>query len=131
MSVLCTQVCIECLVLCTQVCIECQERYCRTCFASYHKKGALARHRAKLVDKPTTDVGETRIESSACPNPGGLLDGQFSEEESAASFQEALLAWRRGGKESSSDSQVDKLEGVLQRRGGSGLKIHACMSYHS
>jgi hypothetical protein len=98
------------------VCIECQERYCRTCFASYHKKGALARHRAKLVDKPTTDVGETRIESSACPNPGGLLDGQFSEEESAASFQEALLAWRRGGKESSSDSQVDKLEGVLQRR---------------
>ena len=78
-----------------QLCRECQERYCQECFTSHHKKGALARHHPVLLSKPAVTANCNR-EGHSNPRPGSLLNGRFSEEDSAASFQEALLAWRRG-----------------------------------
>ena len=108
-----------------QLCRECQERYCQKCFASYHKKGALARHHPVLLSKATVTANCDQ-EDHSTPRPGGLLNGRFSEEDSAASFQEALLAWRRG--EDPSSGQVGPESSKKIEKKGTHWSIHASCS---
>ena len=46
------------------------------------------------------------------PNEGSLLSGSYDEEESAASFQQALAEWRAKGKTTSSAQQVYSSKGA-------------------
>ncbi|KAL9965600.1 hypothetical protein ACROYT_G029422 [Oculina patagonica] len=111
----------------TLVCIECDEKYCVSCFMSFHQKGALKKHSTQtleeyeadqqLVEKesyskpvfsPSTNTPRiTNHEQARSPQmgdttgqPGGaLLQGSYDEQESAQSFADALMAWRNSGKE--------------------------------
>jgi len=42
------------------------------------------------------------------PDPPNLMDGMYSEGDSAKSFQQALKAWRGGGGNESEDIEIDK-----------------------
>eukprot|EP00795_Rhopilema_esculentum_P016738 gene16738-8195_t len=105
-------------------CVECGELYCPPCFKQFHSKGAMRKHAWQPVDQErpyssknkTENTKQTRVAVStsrdssigqAAPkeaqmededslqNSGGmLLGGTYNEEESAASFQEALKEWR-------------------------------------
>ncbi|CAF1389306.1 unnamed protein product [Rotaria magnacalcarata] len=115
-------------------CLECAESYCATCFAHFHLRGALQRHRCVSLNdsrpptpqKKKTPVGadvifkELRFAQSkddffqkSATNAdsfeyndddmqsedgegGELLNGNYDEKTSAASFQQALLQWRKG-----------------------------------
>ncbi|XP_025079372.1 uncharacterized protein LOC112555265 isoform X2 [Pomacea canaliculata] len=113
-------------------CVQCSENYCAGCFASFHLKGALKRHRSvsvhasgprhcktpqPLSQDQTRDSGISGGEATSgdvfqlgpCDASGflesdqdaaskPLLHGAYNEEDSAAHFQEALMAWRRGEK---------------------------------
>lgn len=63
---------------------------------------------------PTVSFGKT--ETQEIPTSSNLMDGNFDEAESAASFQEALKAWRSGG----SDSQ-DPVSSSAVTAGSSSL----------
>ncbi|CAI9742221.1 finger B-box domain-containing 1-like isoform X2 [Octopus vulgaris] len=139
-------------------CLQCTEVYCSSCFASYHKKGALRKHRSISLDISNVTRPKSRYldrertlhsartqqeqqqqqqqhqkqllqlqqqrqqqqqqrhqqqqqqqqEKSVIPvtssnasgtteNETSLLNGEFHEEESAASFQQALQRWRSAG----------------------------------
>ncbi|XP_056005117.1 uncharacterized protein LOC125659401 isoform X1 [Ostrea edulis] len=127
-------------------CVQCSEYYCPGCFAAFHLKGALKKHRSLPVSatgprqcmspRPTPPVtnGNRNYEIDSSENfeslpsdsaihpansvvnrvrfddygrnsPEGasgsfdgpsLFDGNYDESESAASFQQALAAWRSG-----------------------------------
>ena len=100
-----------------QFCVECQERYCQCCYNEFHQRGALARHHAQPLSSEqhssprevavahsasTHTAREGRREGEGHTSPGtgdsgSLLDGTFNEDQSTASFQEALMAWRTSG----------------------------------
>ena len=100
-----------------QFCVECQERYCQCCYNEFHQRGALTRHHAQPLSSEqhssprevavahsasTHTAREGRREgeghtSSGTGGNGSLLDGTFNEDQSTASFQEALMAWRTSG----------------------------------
>lgn len=100
-----------------QFCVECQERYCQCCYNEFHQRGALARHHAQPLSSEhhssprevpvahhaythTAWEGQREGEghtSSGTGGSGSLLDGTFNEDQSTASFQEALMAWRTSG----------------------------------
>ncbi|KAK3578595.1 hypothetical protein CHS0354_002166 [Potamilus streckersoni] len=113
-------------------CLQCTEDYCAGCFASFHLKGALKKHRSVPISatgprqcfaspRPTPphserkseqlsadgatspytpNITDNRIDRNGPEGASGSFDGNdplheaYNEEESAASFQEALLAWR-------------------------------------
>ena len=96
--------------------MECQELYCKSCFSAFHQKGALARHQVRKVAKvPTASPhrgGVTQLDQDE-KSDGVLLEGSFNEEESAAYFREALLAWRAG-----QDSTItDQPKKQVQKKG--------------
>ena len=101
-----------------QCCVECQERYCQCCYSEFHQRGALARHHAQPLSSEQNssprEVNEAHSASTHTaregrgegegPNSSGtggsggsLLDGTFNEDQSTASFREALMAWRTSG----------------------------------
>ena len=59
--------------------------------------GMAAGHVLKLRKRLSEMRPAKRREVARSGAPAGLLEGDFKEEESAASFQEALRAWRQGG----------------------------------
>ncbi|XP_033759710.1 zinc finger B-box domain-containing protein 1-like isoform X2 [Pecten maximus] len=118
-------------------CVQCSEHYCATCFAAFHLRGALKKHRSVPLSAsgprvcmsprpPQPSNGDRSIDFHAPPPPAegaeapylakiraqrdrnspegasgsfdqnGLIGGEYDEAESAASFQQALLAWRSG-----------------------------------
>ncbi|UJR09163.1 hypothetical protein I4U23_013411 [Adineta vaga] len=135
-------------------CLECAESYCTTCFAHFHLRGALQRHRCiplsesrpSTPQKKKTTVGadvifkELRVAQSKDDflrkstmgtevydyndeaddidyedineeNGGQLLNGNYDEKTSAASFQQALMQWRQqdnGNKKSKKTNQSKK-----------------------
>ncbi|CAI7994391.1 Zinc finger B-box domain-containing protein 1 [Geodia barretti] len=118
------------------VCIECGENYCLACFARFHQKGALSRHRVKPIKQMKGKVREVNVGKTSCgtstTEPSGvssergtenaegerheggkgkkerkerddvreaeswksLWEGEYDEQASAQSFQEALAEWR-------------------------------------
>ena len=36
---------------CLQVCVDCSEKYCVSCFMSFHQKGALKKHTTQTVEQ--------------------------------------------------------------------------------
>ena len=118
-----------------QFCVECQERYCECCYSEFHRRGALARHHAQPLGSdqhrslmevnvphsiPIHPVGEGQGgEGGHAPfdtgGNGSLLEGTFNEDESTASFQEALMAWRTGG--SGGDKQGEGEEELTKDKG--------------
>lgn len=117
-------------------CVQCSEHYCATCFAAFHLRGALKKHRSVPLSAsgprvcmsprpPQPSNSDRSIDFHAPPpaaNPedpylakiraqrdrnspegasgsydqNGLMSGDYDEAESAASFQQALQAWRTG-----------------------------------
>ncbi|KAL4219963.1 hypothetical protein ACF0H5_020374 [Mactra antiquata] len=110
-------------------CVQCSEDYCPGCFAAFHLKGNLKKHRSvPLTATPRQCFasprpsqtngsydymsGDGAVELSHAESarkkdrnsPEGasgtyennLLHGSYNEAEQAASFQEALQAWRTG-----------------------------------
>ncbi|KAL8625580.1 hypothetical protein ACOMHN_014668 [Nucella lapillus] len=121
-------------------CVQCSECYCAGCFAAFHLKGALKRHRTiplhatgprqcmsprpnppassrstvsgggtsgdvyyQNTDRSSTGGGASGGNNGIADLPAGggsynnsLLDGSYSEANSAAAFQQALKAWRQG-----------------------------------
>ncbi|KAK7090813.1 hypothetical protein V1264_010564 [Littorina saxatilis] len=116
-------------------CVQCSENYCAGCFAAFHLKGALKRHRSVplhatgprqcMSPRPTPPSSSRSSTSGGAssgdifyqqadrygPQGGGasgssgggspadassLLEGAYNEADSAASFQKALNAWRKG-----------------------------------
>ncbi|KAK3095777.1 hypothetical protein FSP39_018981 [Pinctada imbricata] len=121
-------------------CVQCSELYCPPCFASFHLRGALKKHRSIPISatgprqcmspRPTPPHSirdsydyhqppqeaasnsqhyySNRIRDHDRNSPEGasgsfdgpsLLKGDYNEADSAASFQEALRAWRSGNSE--------------------------------
>ncbi|XP_067898284.1 zinc finger B-box domain-containing protein 1 isoform X2 [Heterodontus francisci] len=82
------------------VCVECGEDYCSSCFAKFHQKGALKLHRFSpfQVLNMEREDGESAVcvqnSSAEDLNSSSLLNGNFDEEQSSKSFQEALKEWR-------------------------------------
>ncbi|XP_060600348.1 zinc finger B-box domain-containing protein 1-like [Ruditapes philippinarum] len=115
-------------------CVQCSEDYCAGCFAAFHLKGNLKKHRSvPLTATPRQCFASPRVSQSYSHSydfdhgdgdgatelyvpesarkkdrnsPEGasgnyensLLQGSYNEAEQAASFQDALIAWRTGGK---------------------------------
>ncbi|XP_064615199.1 uncharacterized protein LOC135479306 [Liolophura sinensis] len=112
-------------------CAQCGEDYCAGCFAAFHLKGALKKHRSVpiqantprpcLTPRLTPPASSRDLVTSHLPAEGdtiaigngdgnrnspegasgsfsgpSLLAGNYDENGSAASFQEALRAWRSG-----------------------------------
>ncbi|XP_021346936.1 uncharacterized protein LOC110446221 isoform X2 [Mizuhopecten yessoensis] len=117
-------------------CVQCSEHYCASCFAAFHLRGALKKHRSVPLSAsgprvcmsprpPQPSNGDRSIDFHAPPpaeraedrylakiraqrdrnspegasgsfDQNGLIGGEYDEAESAASFQQALLAWRTG-----------------------------------
>ncbi|XP_067038102.1 uncharacterized protein [Acropora muricata] len=108
------------------VCMECAEKYCASCFKSFHQKGALKKHTTQSVDQNegpqpqgkginavnSSAPDPTRIKSPAQGNSrlsqqgGSLLDGSYNEQESAQSFAQALMEWRNTGKSTSCETST-------------------------
>ncbi|CAF1113438.1 unnamed protein product [Adineta steineri] len=116
-------------------CLECAECYCTGCFAHFHLRGALQRHRCVSLNesRPSTPqkkkapvgadvifkslrVAQSKddfLQRSAMGTEiydyndddiideegdgGELLNGNYDEKTSAASFQQALMQWRQQG----------------------------------
>ncbi|KAK7454124.1 hypothetical protein BaRGS_00039596 [Batillaria attramentaria] len=123
-------------------CVQCSEHYCAGCFAAFHLKGALKRHRSVplhatgprqcMSPRPTPPAsgrdsfgagsGATSgdvfyqadrhgpsaasgsVDSDYDAGGNSLFDGAYNEADSAASFQQALMAWRQGDKSDSGES---------------------------
>uniref|UniRef100_A0A3B4FV86 B box-type domain-containing protein n=1 Tax=Pundamilia nyererei TaxID=303518 RepID=A0A3B4FV86_9CICH len=132
------------------MCAECTENYCVGCFARFHHKGALKFHKmipiqgasypyitlfainpCKYIDETTlllqmlvrSDGEEKKVGITEDDNKGflpSLLKGEYNEEESARSFQEALKLWR--GKNDGTALPPDR-EAEGQRRGGGGERV--------
>ncbi|WAR28648.1 ZBBX-like protein [Mya arenaria] len=111
-------------------CVQCSEDYCAGCFAAFHLKGNLKKHRSVPLmatprqcfasprpNPPSTNSsydfnqgdgavaaltpGSARKDRNSPEGASGtyensLLHGSYDEAEQAASFQEALGAWRKG-----------------------------------
>lgn len=111
-------------------CVQCAEDYCAGCFAAFHLKGNLKKHRSvPLTATPRQCFASPRPSQNSVSfdyqaegdgavelhvpesarkkdrnSPEGasgtyensLLQGTYNEAEQAASFQEALQAWRSG-----------------------------------
>ncbi|EDO40638.1 predicted protein [Nematostella vectensis] len=102
----------------TLACNECTESYCVSCFMSFHRKGALRAHTTRNLDQFNQGFHEEK-QTSRAPKPeersrvklphgstsqqnssleqktgGALLNGTFDEDESSASFAQALKEWR-------------------------------------
>ncbi|XP_050407791.1 uncharacterized protein LOC126822866 [Patella vulgata] len=108
-------------------CVQCAEYFCAGCFAAFHFKGALKRHRtvplhasgprqcmsprfdpqprsprhgseasavSSIIHQDT--ARNSSMGASGSIGKSSLLTGEFDEDESAASFQSALQAWRSG-----------------------------------
>ncbi|XP_045201118.2 zinc finger B-box domain-containing protein 1-like isoform X2 [Mercenaria mercenaria] len=120
-------------------CVQCAEDYCAGCFAAFHLKGNLKKHRSvPLTATPRQCFASPRPSQSSVSydfdqgegdgavalhvpesarkkdrnSPEGasgtyensLLHGTYNEAEQAASFQDALMAWRTGGKPTDQNS---------------------------
>eukprot|EP00064_Thunnus_orientalis_P008236 superscaffoldBa00000969_g8259 len=86
-----------------QMCAECTESYCVGCFAKFHQKGALKLHRMIPIQVLVVNHGEEKeVEMTEDGQKKedekgfstSLLGGEYDEEDSARSFQEALRQWR-------------------------------------
>ncbi|XP_032237704.2 uncharacterized protein LOC5512374 isoform X2 [Nematostella vectensis] len=122
----------------TLACNECTESYCVSCFMSFHRKGALRAHTTRNLDQFNQGFHEEK-QTSRAPKPeersrvklshgstsqnssleqktgGALLNGTFDEDESSASFAQALKEWRSAqGKDNTwvnpEDSQPAKVK---------------------
>ncbi|XP_038671977.1 zinc finger B-box domain-containing protein 1 isoform X3 [Scyliorhinus canicula] len=82
------------------VCVECGEDYCSSCFAKFHQKGALKLHRyspfqvINLEEEDDESIVCVQSNSEEDLNSSSLLNGDFNEEQSSQSFQQALKEWR-------------------------------------
>ncbi|XP_017279440.2 uncharacterized protein zbbx [Kryptolebias marmoratus] len=80
------------------MCSEGTENHCTDCFSRCHQKGTLKLHSAIPIqvllgeDGQEEKVGVTKDGKEGLGS--SLLSGEYSEEESARSFQEALMQWR-------------------------------------
>ena len=95
--------------------------------AEFHQRGALSRHHAQPLSSdhgsslrevtlphstPTHIAGEGHGGGHAPSGTGGsgsLLEGTFNEDQSTASFQEALMAWRTGGSGGEPNQEEEEL----------------------
>lgn len=113
-------------------CMQCSEDYCAGCFAAFHLKGNLKKHRSvpltatprQCFASPRTNPSLTSSSNDFMSSGDGtvatyvpesarkkdrnspegasgtyenqLLQGSYNEAEQAASFQDALKAWRTG-----------------------------------
>ncbi|XP_052216731.1 zinc finger B-box domain-containing protein 1-like [Dreissena polymorpha] len=126
-------------------CVQCAEDYCAGCFAAFHLKGNLKKHRSiplaatprqcfasprpnppstngsydfqqgdgavlPYAASPRKDRNSPDGASGSYDNP--LLHGSYDEAEQAASFQQALEAWRTG-------KAAGNASGNVGSRGGS------------
>uniref|UniRef100_A0A3B3BE74 B box-type domain-containing protein n=1 Tax=Oryzias melastigma TaxID=30732 RepID=A0A3B3BE74_ORYME len=119
-------ICGPCEVKTAGLCAECTRICCFGCFVNFHQKGALKLHNTTPAQVGSVTwinilnlVGgvqmvndeeekEMRGIETSC-----LLDGNFSEEESARYFQEALKQWRgerRNGKEQLMDTPTVRVQ---------------------
>uniref|UniRef100_A0A3B4ZN67 B box-type domain-containing protein n=1 Tax=Stegastes partitus TaxID=144197 RepID=A0A3B4ZN67_9TELE len=83
------------------MCAECTENYCIGCFAKFHQKGALKLHSMIPIQVSIVACASSLSHLCVCLSvydnkgfPSPLLIGEYNEEESASSFQEALRQWR-------------------------------------
>ncbi|CAF4649970.1 unnamed protein product [Rotaria sp. Silwood1] len=129
-------------------CLECAESYCAACFAHFHLRGALQRHRCVSLNesRPATpqkkkppigadvifkelrfaqskddffqksgtttdnfDYNDDDIQSEEGEG-GQLLNGNYDEKISAASFQQALKQWRQSGDKKKSNKKNNRLK---------------------
>ncbi|KAK6196106.1 hypothetical protein SNE40_001395 [Patella caerulea] len=134
-------------------CVQCSEYFCAGCFAAFHYKGALKRHRTvPLHASGPRQCMSPRVEpqqrsprhgseasavssviyqdtarnssmgASGSIGKSSLLAGEFDEDESAASFQSALQAWRSGDSLVSSPDRKRVLPTPSPRRPVSRVK---------
>uniref|UniRef100_A0A3Q0RVZ1 B box-type domain-containing protein n=1 Tax=Amphilophus citrinellus TaxID=61819 RepID=A0A3Q0RVZ1_AMPCI len=139
------------------MCAECTENYCVGCFARFHQKGALKRlnaggvllsltshclpsipvstlmKRFLLLQVLAVSHGEEKKVDITGPPPS-LLRGEYSEEESVRSFQEALKLWR--GKENdgfwipaTQTALPPDREAEGQRRGGGEERVPVMVEF--
>ncbi|XP_041356114.1 zinc finger B-box domain-containing protein 1-like isoform X2 [Gigantopelta aegis] len=122
-------------------CQQCSEHYCTRCFAAFHIKGALKKHRSipitamgprqSMSPRPVNSYREydsarnvsvvgamssrSNYQDWDQNGPDGvsgsydgpsLMSGIYNESESAASFQQALIAWRSGDTDQSPGRQA-------------------------
>ncbi|XP_076454240.1 LOW QUALITY PROTEIN: uncharacterized protein LOC143289192 [Babylonia areolata] len=151
-------------------CVQCSENYCAGCFAAFHLKGALKRHRTiplhatgprqYMSPRPTPPAssrssvsggatsGDVVNQLSSRSSTGGasgaengegqqssggssLLNGAYNEADSAASFQQALRAWRQGDSTASNSDPKPRQPPPRQAVVVSPVKSPVMMVEHS
>ena len=97
-------------------CKECTENYCRSCFTTFHRKGALAQHHAlplpSMVSVPVVTTEKSFNISSTWherDDQGNSMNTSFDDEaENQRGFADAVQAWRDGVSSSTMLSRLCK-----------------------